>query len=85
MMGRIPDMSNPGDELAPPDDADAGLEGNLGQLTDEDWLRGHRALMASGAIPEAELAYLYDPDRDPADVTLDQLTVDRDPKEPDHG
>lgn len=67
----------------PPDDADAGLEGNLGHLTDKQWLTAHRALLASGAIPAEELAYLYDPDRDPADVDPAELTVDRDPKEPD--
>ena len=70
---------------APPDDADAGMEGHLGDLTDEEWLRGHRALMASGDIPEAELAYLYDPDRDPATVTVDDLTTSPDPKEPSDG
>ncbi len=66
-----------------PDEADRGLEGNLGQLTDEEWLAGHRALMASGDIPEAELAYLYDPDRDPSTVTVADLTVTPDPKEPE--
>lgn len=65
-----------GPEQPPPDDADAGLEGNLGQVTDEEWLRAHRALIVSGAIPESELAYLYDPDRDPGDVTPDDLTED---------
>ncbi len=70
---------------APPDDADAGLEGNLGAVSDEEWLAGHRWLMASGSIPSEELAYLYDPDRDPATVTVDELTVDRDPKEPTDG
>lgn len=70
-------------EPAPPDSADTGLEGNLGSLSDEDWLRGHRALIASGDIPARELAYLYDPDRDPATVTAADLSVDRDPGEPD--
>lgn len=69
----------------PGDDVDAGLEGNLAQATDEEWLRGHRALKALGVIPDAELAYLYDPDRDPADVDADELTVDPDPKEPRDG
>jgi hypothetical protein len=68
-----------------PDDADAGLEGNLGQATDAEWLAAHRALIDSAALPASELAYLYDPDRDPADVTPDELTVDRDPKEPGRG
>ena len=72
-------MSNPD---APPDEYDAGLEGNLGQLSDADWLTAHRALIDSGAIPKSELAYLYDPRRDPATVTVDELTVDRDPMEP---
>lgn len=70
---------------APGDDADAGMEGDLGQLSDADWLRAHRALIASGDIPESELGYLYDPDRDPADVSVDELTVDRDPKEASDG
>lgn len=69
---------------APPDDADRGIEGNLGQLTDEQWLAGHRALqrMAGDVFPAGELAYLYDPARDPGTVTVDDLTVDRDPAEP---
>ena len=70
---------------APPDDADAGLEGNLGQATDEEWLRGHKRLIVSGDIPEEELAYLYDPDRDPASVSVDDLSVSPDPKEPRDG
>lgn len=67
---------------APPDDADAGIEGNLGQLGNEEWLTAHRALIDSGALPAEELAYLYDPDRDPATVDPSELTVDRDPAEP---
>lgn len=70
---------------APPEDADAGLEGNLGQATDEEWLTAHRALMDSGALPPAEAAYLYDPDRDPATVTVADLTPGPDPKEPPRG
>jgi len=70
---------------APGDDADRGLEGCLSELTNEEWLAGHRALIASGDIPEHELAYLYDPDRDPATVTVDDLTVTPDPKEPNDG
>lgn len=75
-------MSDP--KKAPDDAADRGLEGNLGALTDEEWLIGHRALIASGDIPENELAYLYDPERDPETVTVDDLTVTPDPKEPGH-
>lgn len=48
-------------------------EANLGTVTDEEWLAGHRALIASGAIPPEEAAYLYDPDRDPATVTVEDL------------
>lgn len=70
---------------APPDEADAGLEGNLGALTDEDWLTGHRWLISTGAVPPEEAAYLYDPDRDPATVTVADLTPDPDPKEPPRG
>jgi hypothetical protein len=70
---------------APPDDADAGLEGNLGALTDEDWLAGHRWLVSTGVIPPEEAAYLYDPDRDAADVDLSDLSPDPDPKEPTDG
>jgi hypothetical protein len=58
------------------------LEGDLHSVADEEWLAAHRALLASGAIPAEEAAYLYDPDRDPADVTPDDLTTGRDPKEP---
>lgn len=57
-------------------------EANLGDVTNEEWLAGHRALMRLGAVPPGELAYLYDPDRDPADVTVDDLTITLDPKEP---
>lgn len=70
---------------APPDDADAGLAGDLGTVTDQEWLTAHRQLLRSGAVPPEELAYLYDPDRDPDDVTVDELSVDRDPKEPADG
>lgn len=56
---------------------------SLGELSDQAWLEAHRALIDSGAIPAEELGYLYDPDRDPETVTVDELTVDRDPKEPD--
>ena len=70
---------------APADSADAGLEANLGQISDEAWLAAHRELIASGDIPEHELAYLYDPDRDPATVAPDELTVAPDPKEPGRG
>lgn len=73
------------DPQPPADDFDAGLEANLGRVTDEQWLAGHRALAASGALPESELAYLYDPDRDPTTVTPDDLTPGRDPKEPSDG
>lgn len=58
-------------------------EANLGQATNEEWLAGHRQLMQLGAVPANELAYLYDPDRDPADVTVDDLTVTPDEKEPE--
>ena len=61
---------------------DAAAEANLGQTTNEEWLAGHRALMALGAVPAGELAYLYAPARDPADVTVDDLTPLPDPKEP---
>lgn len=60
---------------------DRGLEANLGEITDEEWLAGHRALAATGAIPEAELAYLYEPGRDPATVTPEDLTPGPDPAE----
>lgn len=73
-----------GEPIAPPDDFDAGLEGNLGQLTNEAWLSSHRALIDSGAIPADELGYLYDPDRDPETVSVSELNIGRDPKEPDH-
>ena len=76
-------MSEPTD--APPDEADAGLEANLGEVTDQQWLEAHRALIESEAVPLEELAYLYDPERDPDTVTVDDLTVDPDPAESDHG
>lgn len=59
-----------------------GCEATLGTLTDEDWLAAHRALIDSGAIPAEQLGYLYDPDRDPDTVSLDELNTDHDPKEP---
>lgn len=65
---------------APPDHVDAGLEGNLGQLTDRQWLEGHLTLIASGALPAAETAFLYDPDRHPAGVTAGDLTEDGQPR-----
>lgn len=70
---------------APGDDFDAGLEGNLREVSNEEWLTSHRALIDSGAVPVEELAYLYDPDRDPDTVTVDDLTIARDPKEPGDG
>jgi len=73
------------DPSAPSDDADRGLAAEVSAVSDEDWLAGHRALMASGDIPVAELAYLFDPDRDPADVDPAELTTDPDPKEPRRG
>lgn len=64
-------------------DPDPEAEANVSGVTDEQWLAGHRALMASGDIPPEELGYLYDPDR-PADTVIPaDLTVDRDPAEPD--
>lgn len=70
---------------ATPPPAEDALEADLRTLTDEAWLADHRALIDSGAIPAAELAYLYDPDRDPADVDPAELTVGQDPKEPSRG
>lgn len=48
---------------APLDDA---AEGNLGSVTDEEWRAAHERLRATGAIPEEELAFTWDPDLDPA-------------------
>lgn len=59
-----------------------GCEAVMSTLTNEEWLRTHRALIDSGALPVEQLAYLYDPDRDPSTVTVDELSVDHDPKEP---
>ena len=73
------------DEAEPTSDAPSALEADLGTLTDEQWLADHRALIATGAIPAGELAYLYDPDRDPADVQVDELTTASDRKEPGRG
>lgn len=59
-----------------------GCEAAMSTLTDEEWLKAHRALIDSGDLPAEQLGYLYDPDRDPETVSLDELTVDHDPKEP---
>jgi hypothetical protein len=56
-------------------------EGNLGQLTHEDWLAAHEALIASGALPPEETKFLYDPERDPDTVTVDDLTEDGVPRD----
>lgn len=68
---------------APGDEADRGLEANLGSISDEQWLAGHRQLAASGDIPTEELSYYYDPERDPSTVSVEDLTPDRDWLEPD--
>lgn len=60
-------------------------EGNLGQITDEQWLTGHKYLQSLGAVPEEETAYLYDPDRDPETVSVRDLSVTPDPAEPGAG
>lgn len=70
---------------APTDEFDAGLDGALSRVSDAEWLAAHRALIDSGDIPDSELGYLYDPDRDPDDVVPDELTTSCDPKEPNHG
>jgi hypothetical protein len=64
----------------PPDDADAGLEGNLRQVTDRAWLEGHLNLIASGALPAEETRFLFDPNRSPDDVTAADLTDDGRPR-----
>ena len=78
-------MSTTPTPMQDPPGNDGALEADLGTLTDEAWLADHRALVDCGAIPAAELAYLYDPDRDPADVDPAELTVEQDPKEPGRG
>lgn len=45
------------------------------ELTDEEWFAGHRYLISLGVIPDDELAYLYDPDRDPATVSPEDLVL----------
>lgn len=65
---------------APGDDADAGMEGNLGQVTDADWLAAHRQLIDAGALPAEETRFLFDPQRDPADVSPEDLTEDGQPR-----
>lgn len=72
-------------EPHPQDLADRGLEANLGEITDAQWLAGHRALQDSGDIPVEELDYLYEPGRDPASVRLEDLTPGPDPAEPPRG
>lgn len=83
-MTTPPDPDNLPIRDAEPDDVDA-LEGDLGTVTDEEWLVAHKRLIDSGAVPLEETAYLYDPDRDPATVTEADLSTDRDPAEPDDG
>ena len=48
-----------------PDDA---LEGNLAQLTDDQWLTGHVALADTGVFPAGELDFVLDPDLDGAEL-----------------
>lgn len=45
----------------PVDDEVLTAEGNLGQLTDEEWLRAHQALIASGDLPTEETTYVWAP------------------------
>ena len=61
---------------APGDEADAGLGGDLSNCTDEQWLAGHSLLIALQAVPAEETRFLYEPGRDPATVTVDDLTED---------
>lgn len=65
----------------PNDLGDRGLEANVSAISDEQWLEGHRQLVATGDIPEEELAYLYDPDRPPATVEPEDLNTRPDPAE----
>lgn len=55
-------------------------EGNLGELSNEDWLEAHQALIASGQLPAEETRFLFDPDRDADTVALDDLTEDGRPR-----
>lgn len=65
---------------APPPDPSDLLEGNLGDLSDEDWLEAHLSLAATGAIPAEELRFLYDPSTPSSRVTAADLTDDGRPR-----
>lgn len=62
-----------------PDESNA-LEGDLGTVTDEEWLAAHQRLIASGDLPPEETRFLYEPGRDPSTVTADDLTDDGVPR-----
>ena len=61
-------------------ESDDALEANLGTLTDDEWLEGHRALIATGALPPEETRFLFDPTRPADDVGPDDLTEDGAPR-----
>lgn len=47
-----------------PDDYDAGLSGDLGTVTDDEWRAAHERLAAdlAGQVPAEQIAYTWDPD-----------------------
>lgn len=65
---------------APGDDADAGLGGDLGTVTDEEWQTAHDQLVAglAGVVPAEQLAYTWAPGEEaahPIDVNPHYATV----------
>jgi hypothetical protein len=76
----------PGDP-APGDDHDAGLSGDLGTVTDEEWGQTHERLRddLAALLPTTQLTYIWAPgqpaDSFPLDLPIepDEATV------PDHG
>lgn len=53
-----------------PQDERDDLEGNLSQVSDEDWKAAHEALQQSdtGGIPEKQLSYIWAPEMDPTEL-----------------
>lgn len=55
---------------------DDTLEADLGTVTNEEWLLAHQQLIALESLPADQTAFLYDPERDPATVSVFDLTHD---------
>lgn len=61
------------------------LEGDLGSVTDAEWIEGHETLthlLAGTGFPAEELTFIWDPDLDPATL-IDGDEVDHGPARDD--